>query len=466
MNEGLLLAVLLAVSPGAAAPGTSALTVREAVARALAHAPEIAIARAAADETVASARVVKSQLNPQFYVNTTPGWSTGAPLSVAGEVPAAAGARIRMMFYDPIERGDELQARARMAVSEAALEGARSDVARRTAAACAKLVADEARVGSARRRLSAEEALVGRVRALAREGRRTELDVERAALEEARARQKLYAAESDRDLDRHELGSLVGVPAGTPLAVADDPELAVPEPEPGDAVAQAIASDRQLRALAEQADALAQSAKLMARLFKPSVMAEARYAYVPDAFGYDKYYLNFQENVASIGVSVVLPVLTGGRDSAQAAQSRARLEQVEAERRLRENDLTQLVGQAQARLARTRLQVGVARRAVALAGGSLSEAQSIAREGRGRSTRSTGRNSPSRRPRTSWRSRAGTRSTPACSCWRSRGPSLRRWAPRPGGGATLDDPGGRKTGGEPAPGSRIIVNIAWSAVLL
>jgi outer membrane protein TolC len=388
MNEGLLLAVLLAVSPEAASPaaaasGTTALTVRDAVERALAHAPEIAIARAVADETVAGARIVKSQLNPQIYVNTTPGWSTGAPLSVAGEVPAAAGARIRMTFYDPVERGDELQARARMAVSEAALDDARSDVARRTAAACAKLVADEARVGSARRRLSAEEALVRRERALAREGRRTELDVERAAFEEARARQKLYAAESDRDLDRHELASLVGLPAGSPLSVVDDLELAVPEPEPADAVALALASDGQLRALAEQADALAQSAKLMARLFKPSINAEARYAYVPDAFGYEKYYLNFQENVASIGVSVVLPVLTGGRDSALAAQSRARLEQVEAQRRLRESDLTRQVGQAQAQLARTRLQAGIARRAVALAGEALSQAQAVSREGRG-----------------------------------------------------------------------------------
>jgi outer membrane protein len=388
MNEGLLLAVLLAVSPEAALPaaptsGSTALTVRGAVERALIHAPEVAIARAVADETVAGARAVKSQLNPQFYVNTTPGWSTGAPLSVAGEVPAAAGARIRMTFYDPVERSDALQARARMAVSEADLEDARSDVARRTAAACAKLVSDEARVGGARRRLSAQEAIVRRERALAREGRRTDLDVERSALEEARARQKLYAAESDRDLDRHELASLVGLPAGAPVSVIDDPEQAVPEPEPGDAVALVLSSDRQLRALAEQADALAQSAKLMARLFKPSVMAEARYAYVPNAFGYDKYYLNFQENVASIGVSVVLPVLTGGRDSAQASQSRARLEQVEAQRRLRENDLTREVGEAEAKLDRTRLQVGIARRAVALSSEALSQAQALSREGRG-----------------------------------------------------------------------------------
>jgi outer membrane protein len=388
MNEAPLLVLLLAAAPGGAAhpvPVASAqtLSVRGAVGRALARSPEIAVARAAAEEAGAGAREIASQRNPQFYVNTTPGWSTGAPLSVAGEVPAAAGARVRMTLYDPLERGEELQAQARTAAFEGALADARVEVARRTASACAKLSADEARAASSRRMLSAREAIVRRERVLAREGRRTELDVERAALEEARARQKLYAAESDRDLDRHELASLVGIPAGVPVSVVDEPEQAVPEPEPGDAVALALARDRQLQALAEQAQALGQSAKLMARVFKPAVNAEARYAFVPNAFGYDKYYLNFQENVASVGVSVVIPVLTGGRERAQAAQSRARLEQVEAQRRMRESDLAQQARQAEALLERTGLEAGLARRAVALAEEALSQAQALSREGRG-----------------------------------------------------------------------------------
>ncbi len=388
MNEGLLLAVLLALVPGAdptgaEPPPTATLTVREAVQRALDLAPEVAIARAGADEASAASRVVTSELNPQFYVNTTPGWSTGAPLSVAGEVPAAAGARLHMTLYDPVEKGRELHARVGIVGSLATLAEARAEVARRAAAACAKLSADEARVTSARRRLEAREAIARRERALAREGRRTEIEVEGAALEEARARQKLYSAESDRDLDQYELAGLVGFPAGARIVLRDDPELAVPEPEPADVVALAIASDRLLQALAAQATALEESARLMARLFRPSINAEARYAYVPNAFGYDKYYLNFQENVASIGVSIVLPVLTGGRDSAQAAQSHAQLEQVVAQRRLRELDLTRQAREAQAQLAQAKLEAGIARRAEALARETLSQAQLILREGRG-----------------------------------------------------------------------------------
>ncbi len=382
MNEALLLSVLLAAAPAGEVP-VRTLTVRQAVELALARAPEVAVARAVAEEARAAAGEAASPRKPQFFLNTTPGYSTGVPLSVAGEVPAFVGARLRMTFWDPSERGEELEAQARAAAFEAALEDVRSEIARRAASACAKLAADEARAVSARRLLAAWQEILRRERALAVEGRRTELDVARMALEEARARQKLYAAESDRDLDRHELAMLTGLPVGTPLAVVGDPLEAVAEPEPGDTSALALSRDRQLSALSRQAEALGRSARLLSRTFKPSVNAEARYAYVPDAFGYDKYYLNFEENVASVGVSVVLPVFTGGRDKARAARSRARLEQVEAERRLRESEVSRLAREVEAQLARAGIEAGLARRSVAIAEEGNSQAKALAREGRG-----------------------------------------------------------------------------------
>jgi len=390
MSDVLLLTVLLALGstpPRASAPpqapDATTLTVRRAVALALGRAPEIAVAQAAADEAAGSVRDSESSRKPRFSVNSTPGYSTGLPLSVAGEVPSAAGARLSMTLYDPYATSDTLEAQAEASAAQGAVDQARADVARRTAAVCARLSADEARAASARRRVEAREAISLQDRALAREGRRTDLDVERTALEEARARQKLYAAESDRDLDRHELALLTGYPAGTALEISGDPAEAVPSPDTDGTADRAVARDPKWKALGRQADALSRSAKLLAQTFKPSVNAEARYAYVPRGFGYDKYYLSFQENVASVGVSVVLPLLTGGHEAAQEARSRARLEQVLAERSLREADLTQAARQAEARLAQAGLETGIARRAAAIAGEGLAQARAIAREGRG-----------------------------------------------------------------------------------
>src|SRR5262249_51038985 len=156
-----------------------------------------------------------------------------------------------------------------------------------------------------------------------------------------------------------------------------DPADAIPDPGAGDTADRALARDPKLRALSQESDALSRSARLLGQTFKPSVNAEARYAFVPKGFGYDKYYLNFQENVASVGASVVLPVLTGGRETAQAARARARVEQVEAERRLREDELSRDARTADARLERARLELGIARRAIALGDAGIAQARAL-----------------------------------------------------------------------------------------
>jgi outer membrane protein TolC len=388
MNDrpaSLALALCLVAAPAAAAPPPEArtLSVREAVRLALDRAPEIAVAESFSREAEAAADEAASALRPRLALNTTPGYSVGLPLSLAGEIPSAFGARLGMTLYDVTLKGEALEARARAAETTAALAEARSEVVRRTVAACSKLQTDTERAAAERKRVEAREAMTRRARALLREGRATELEADRAGLDEARARQKLDAALSDLELDRFELARLVGLPAGTPIAVSDDPAGVLPQPAAGENLSLAMANDAALKSLAEQADALVRSARLLDQLFKPAVNAEVRYAFVPKAFGYDKYYLSYQENVASVGVSIVLPVWTGGRESARATQSRARLAHVEAERRVREGELASQVLAAEAASERAHLELSLARRGASLSEEGLRQAQELAREGRG-----------------------------------------------------------------------------------
>ena len=88
-----------------------------------------------------------------------------------------------------------------------------------------------------------------RVTALFEEGRRAELDVERATLQAARARQKLLNAESDRDLGELELKRLIGWPGSAPLHLAGDPEAVVPELQQAENLEAALAADPELASL-------------------------------------------------------------------------------------------------------------------------------------------------------------------------------------------------------------------------
>ncbi len=382
-DRRLALMLLLLASP---APGTAApepLTVRGAVERALTRDPSLLAARRAAEEGAAALQIAQSPFHPQFVLTTTPGVTTGLPLSVAGEPPAAAGARLRLMLWDPSLRADEAGALGRAASLAADAEAARQETIRRTVAVCARLFAGDHRVEAARRRLAAREAIHSRMQARQREGRVTDLESERAALDAERARHRLRAAESDRDLAAEELRRQSGLPDGAVPALADDPLAALPEAAGSDAVSAALASDPALKALAGEAGAAARAANLEDRWFKPQIVAEARYLYVPSFYDYDKYYLKVDSNTGSAGVSVVLPLLNGGLDSARAAKARAKEGRLKEQLRAREEEVTRGARATAANADLAGRELGLAKRSVAVAEEGLRVACALDLEGRG-----------------------------------------------------------------------------------
>ena len=387
MNDRAPLGLLLAaVASLGAASGTAApapLTLRHAVDAALGRSPDLLAAQSALDEGVAGGREIGSVLKPNVFATTTPGYSTGLPVGVAGEIPSLVGVRLRMVLLDLNLKVDRLGSEGRAAGLEAAVAEARTGLVRRTAAAYARLSSAERRLAAAGRRLEAQQALEKRSVALFREGRKTELDAERAGLETARARRGLLAAESERDLAAEELRRLVGLPAGAPVVLADDPLAAVAEPEATDAVAAALAADPALAGLSREAALYIRAADYEERWFKPLIQLDARYSYVPPGFNYAKYFLNFSSNVAAAGVSVVVPVLTGGREEARAFRARAQASRLEAERRAREEALAIEARRADAALGPAALDVSLARRARALGDETVRVARVLDAEGRG-----------------------------------------------------------------------------------
>jgi len=389
MNDGRiaagasLLAVLLIAAPAAAEDASEPLTLRGAVERALAREPALLAAGSAAEEASEGVKMARSAFRPQFFLTSTPGVTSGLPLTVAGEPPAAAGARLRLMLWDPALKEDEALARGRSAGSAGRLESVRRETIRRTALAYARLHAAERRVASGRRRLAARESLHAQTEAIGREGRATSLDVGRSGLGLARARHALVVAETERTLAAVDLRVATGLPEGAGLVLAEDPLRALPDAAAVDPVSAALASDPELRALGEEADATARAADLADRWFRPQVVAEARYLYVPPYYNYDKYYLKVDTNTASAGVSVVIPVLTGGLDTAHAAQARAKEGRVNEQRRARENDVARAARAASAEADLARRELELARQGLAVAREAVRVAEAQAREGRG-----------------------------------------------------------------------------------
>jgi outer membrane protein TolC len=379
----LVFAALLAVPRARSqTPEPRALNLRRAVERALSRAPEVLAARAEAAEAGAAARAEAASFAPQAFATTTPGYSSGLPVAVAGRVPSVFGVEVHKTIYDPARRAELFEARAREAGLEGALARATSATVRALVIAYGRNWADQTLLEDARRTLEAREAIFREVSALAREGRHTDLEAEQAGLDVARAKQALADRESEYELDRLELAHLIDWTSREPPSIAEDPLVDLTEPS-GDSLAAARAADPELAALARQAEALEHAAFLQKRSWLPVVQAEGQYLRLANYNNFDQYFVKFKSNDWAAGVSVVIPLWTSGRLGHAQVAADARLEKIRADQRGRERELELAVRRAEIEAARAQAKLQLGTRALSIAREALRVAQAFANEGRG-----------------------------------------------------------------------------------
>ena len=379
--------VTLALSAGPArgqqaAADAEPLTLRRAVELALQRAPQLGEARAAREEAAASADLARDQFHPYALFTTSPGYTYGMPSTIVGRVPAVVGLEIRQSIYDPTRRSGALQAQATESSLTASLESSCRGAAESAVAAYSRAWVDGLRVEAARRRVESAEASARRIEALRGEGRRTVLDGERAQLTAARARQKLLNAQSDRDLDELELRRLIGWPATASVRLAGDPESALPQLRAAENLTAARDSDPELRSLSREVELLGESAHLESKRWAPVIEASAQYQRLAKFNNYDKYYLSYTPDSVAVGVSIALPLFTGGRFDDSKRQALARLDRAAAQLRTREADVEMSVHRSEAAVARTLAERSLMRRERGLAEQSLSAQRLLVEEGR------------------------------------------------------------------------------------
>lgn len=383
------LALLLLAAFGnparAASPAEAALTLRDAVRRAIARAPQLSLARAEASESESSVRLAEAPSAPEAWLTTTPGYSSGLPVAVAGRVPAVAGVEVHQSLYNPELRSEGFAARSRRAGAQAAQETAMAETAREIVELYARCWRDQARVAAGKRECGAREDLVTAAQASVREGRQLPIDLERAQLDSARARQGLEAAESDFDLDLWELRRGTGWPSGATLALADDPLRVLPPGPAGDDFTAVRERDPASRGLEEEIRELERAKQSIGSRWAPVVDAEAQYARLSRANGYDEFYRKFKADDWSVGVSVGVPLLNQGR-SAREARLQDQLAAARARCEARRWELDRALREARAGVERALASRSLAHRAQALEAEALELSRLLATEGRGEPT--------------------------------------------------------------------------------
>src|SRR5438876_8597598 len=130
------------------------LSLQDAVNRAIAHSPELRMLEAQVAEARANATLANA-FRPEASISTTPGYATGLPTAVLGQVPAIGTIEAHQLLYDASARAQQIGAMSQIDAAVARLESRKREIAQGAAELYARLAADAVLNASAQHRIDA-----------------------------------------------------------------------------------------------------------------------------------------------------------------------------------------------------------------------------------------------------------------------------------------------------------------------
>ncbi|MGD0580052.1 MAG: TolC family protein, partial [Bryobacteraceae bacterium] len=201
---------------------TVTLTLKQAVDMALRQNPDIALARLEEQRAALNVQVVKEPLLPRVYAGSGLAYSNGFPMSIEGSAPSIVQARAVRGLYSRPQGYQVAEARENAVGATYTTAATREEVALRTATLFLDLEKATRAIELAAKQ--AEE--MSRVEALVRlrvaEGKEKEIEGRRAALNVARARQKVEMLGSQRRRLSASLATVLGLNISDPIIPASE----------------------------------------------------------------------------------------------------------------------------------------------------------------------------------------------------------------------------------------------------
>jgi outer membrane protein TolC len=307
---------------------------------ALTHATGAAIAAADQQRAAAGLRELHNNYLPQLATGAGLGYSYGFPLGLEGSAPSLFTINAQSALLNPALHDFIRAAKVDSAVASLKNKDERNQIIQDAALSYAELAKWEQRLA----KLQETEAEANKTQAAVadrvKEGIDTELDGTRARLSTARVRLRIAEAKGAADVLREHLSKLTGLPAAT---IQTDPDSipAPPAPPAEDLAKDAPASNPSVQAAVEHARAQYLRAQGEHKVLWPSIDFAAQYALLSKFNNFQNYYIpskpcmvatvnvlcvtnNFQQNNATVGVSIRFPIFNASqRSRAQAADADA-----------------------------------------------------------------------------------------------------------------------------------------------
>jgi outer membrane protein len=302
------------------------LTLREAVELALLQNPDLALARLDERKAAESVRLARDPFVPKVMAGSGLAYTSGMPMSIEGSSPSIVQAQAVASVFD--RSRSYLVAQARENIRGAALDTAARKQEVGLRAALLYLDAERMRraAEAARHQVESLERVAETMRARVSENRELPIEAKRAALNVARARERLQAFESDALFAETSLAVVLGFSAGDRVQpAAEERKPATATASEQEAVAAALKDNVEVRRLESALAARTLEMRSYQAERLPKLDLVAQYGLFAKYNGYDDYFRKFQRHNGQLGVSIQIPLFSGTGTDARVGQASAEM---------------------------------------------------------------------------------------------------------------------------------------------
>lgn len=320
---------LLLASVFAAHAEVRTMTLREAVQRASKENPDVVLARLDLLKAQYAVRIAKDPFVPKVYGGSGAAWTTGYPASINGQPPSIFEARTDMSVFNRQQSYGVAQARESARGAEITVAREQDDAAYQTASLYLDVQQTADMLDVVRKQVVSLEKVQENVRARVAEWRELDIQNKRAALNVARARQRVEELESDLEAAQRNLAVVLGFGSEDRIQTTGEsgPALGAAPDSEELATNEAIENSKQLRALESQMQVKALEIKSYKAARLPQIGLVAQYNLLA-RYNFQDFFPKFQRNNGQLGASVTIPLLVGSAPKAYIGQGEAELERL------------------------------------------------------------------------------------------------------------------------------------------
>lgn len=353
------------VSPGV-------LTLDQVVNLALAHSPDLALARVRYTVAQNVAGVDRAEFRPNLYTGSGAAYTNGFPQTPGGAAPSVFEMSYTQALLDPIKRGALKADEDRAKNQELEYQNMRDTVMVRAASAYLELANVRHSLDLLRGERDSQQRILDVTQQRASAGLELPVAVTQDELQLAKTSQRIVQYESRDEILSDQIRDMAGLPPGEPVDVSSSEVLASQATEPAsNLVAAALDHSPEIREAENERTAREHLLKGARAAYWPTISLVGEYNVLSKINNYDVFFNHFQRNNVNAGVQITIPIFSA-HTSAAAALAHSQLNEADLElasdkrtvrigaeqkvRTLRETDAGKDVAQLDLQLAQEQLQ--------------------------------------------------------------------------------------------------------------